>query len=45
VAGGVAMSESVYSAIKNKVTFNIIHTGEKNFKNIKEPVDIYVINL
>lgn len=43
VPGGVTMSESVYSAIKNKVNFNIIFTGEKNFKNIKEPVNIYVV--
>lgn len=43
VPGGVTMSESVYSAIKNKVNFNIIFTGEKSFKNIKEPVNIYVV--
>jgi DNA-binding response OmpR family regulator len=43
VAGGVTMSESVYSAVKNKVSFNIFFTGEKNFKNIKEPVNIYVV--
>lgn len=43
VPGGVTMSESVYSAIKNKVQFNIIFTGEKNLKNIKEPVNIYVV--
>lgn len=43
VPGGVTMSESVYSAIKNKVQFNIVFTGEKNFKNIKEPVNIYIV--
>ena len=43
VPGGVTMSENVYSAIRNKVQFNIIFTGEKNFKNIKEPVNIYVV--
>lgn len=43
VAGGVTMSESVYSAVKNKVSFNIFFTGEKSFKNIKEPVNIYVV--
>ena len=43
IPGGVTMSESVYSAIRNKVQFNIIFTGEKNFKNIKEPVNIYVV--
>lgn len=43
VPGGVTMSESVYSAIRNKVQFNIVFTGEKNFKNIKEPVNIYVV--
>ena len=43
IAGGVTMSESVYSAVKNKVSFNIFFTGEKNFKNIKEPVNIYVV--
>lgn len=43
VPGGVTMSESVYSAVKNKVSFNIFFGGEKNFKNIKEPVNIYVV--
>jgi DNA-binding response OmpR family regulator len=43
IAGGVTMSESVYSAVKNKVSFNIFFTGEKSFKNIKEPVNIYVV--
>jgi class 3 adenylate cyclase len=43
VPGAVTMSENVYSAIKNKVNFNIVFTGEKNFKNIKEPVNIYVV--
>lgn len=43
VPGGVTMSESVYSAIRNKVQFNIIFDGERNFKNIKEPVNIYVV--
>lgn len=43
VPGSVTMSESVYSAIRNKVQFNIIFDGEKNFKNIKEPVNIYVV--
>lgn len=42
VPGGITMSESIYSAIRNKVQFNITFTGEKNFKNIKEPVNIYV---
>lgn len=43
VPGGVTMSESVYNAIKNKVHFNITFSGEKSFKNIKEPVNIYVV--
>ncbi len=43
VPGGVTMSESVYSAIKNKVHFNIVFTGEKSLKNIKEPLNIYVV--
>ncbi|MEO8211451.1 MAG: response regulator, partial [bacterium] len=43
IPGGVTMSESIYFAIRNKVQFNIIFSGEKSFKNIKDPVKIYEV--
>jgi CheY-like chemotaxis protein len=45
VPGGVTISESVYTAVKNKVNFNIVFSGEHNFKNIKEPVTLYFVEI
>jgi len=45
VPGTVSMSESVYDNIKNKIEEEVEFAGEKDLKNIKEPVKIYQINI
>lgn len=45
IPGGVTISEGVFTAIKNKVDLKFSLTGEHNFKNIKEPVTLYVIEM
>ena len=43
--GTVSMSESVYTNIKNKIEEEVAFVGEKELKNIEEPVKIYQINI
>ena len=43
VPGAVSMSESVYAVVRNKVKTNIKFIGEKNFKNIQQPLNIYAV--
>lgn len=45
IPGSVTISEGVFNAIKNKVDLKFSLTGEHNFKNIKEPVTLYVIEM
>ncbi len=42
--GGVTISGSVYDQIQNKLTLQIRHLGEKNFKNIAQPVRTFSIS-
>jgi len=42
--GGVCISGSVYDQIQNKLTLQIRQLGEKNFKNIAQPVRTFSIS-
>ena len=44
-AGSVYISESVYRAVKNKINIDFKEMGGFNFKNIKDPVNLYSIVL
>jgi adenylate cyclase len=39
--GGICMARSVYSQVKGKLDVTFEHVGEKEVKNIAEPVSIY----
>ncbi|MBL7175527.1 MAG: hypothetical protein ISS66_06840 [Desulfobacteraceae bacterium] len=39
--GGICISGAVYDSIKNKLTFDYEYLGEKNVKNIADPVRVY----
>jgi adenylate cyclase len=41
--GGICISGSVYRQVKNKLTLGYEYLGERNVKNIAEPVNIYRI--
>jgi len=43
--GNVFISEAVYSNIKNKLEQPVEFVGEKELKNIEEPVKIYQVNV
>lgn len=43
VPGTVSISETVYNNIKNKIEEEVIFAGEKQLKNIEEPVKIYEV--
>ena len=43
--GSVYISESVYRAVKNKINIDFEEMGGFNFKNIKDPVNLYSIVL
>jgi len=45
ITSEVWMSESVYLAVRGKTKFNFTKVGLRNFKNIKEPITIYSINI
>lgn len=40
----VWISESVFLAVKGKINFSYQNIGEKEFKNIKEPITIYSVS-
>src|SRR5437867_10855983 len=42
--GGVCISGSVYDQIQNKLTLQIKQLGEKNFKNIAQPIRTFAIS-
>ncbi len=42
--GGVCISGSVYDQIQNKLTLQIKQLGEKNFKNIAQPIRTFSIS-
>ena len=44
-AGDIMISESVYLAVRNKVSYPIIKAGEFQLKNIKEPMNLYQIDI
>ena len=43
--GGVCISDQVYAQIKNKIDNQIIKVGNRNLKNVQEPMDIYRVEL
>jgi TolB-like protein len=43
--GGICVSEQVYSQIKNKFEFTLSSLGQKNLKNVSEPVEVYMVIL
>jgi adenylate cyclase len=43
--GTVTISEAVYNNIKNKMEEEAVFAGEKNLKNIEDPVKIYQIEV
>lgn len=43
--GGICVSEQVYAQIKNKFEFPLSTLGERNLKNVSEPVEVYRVIL
>jgi TolB-like protein len=43
--GGICVSEQVYSQIRNKFEFPLSTLGERNLKNVSEPVEVYRVIL
>jgi len=43
VAGGIAISGTVYEHVKNKLALNYRYFGEKKVKNISEPITVFQI--
>ena len=43
--GGICVSEPVYVQIKNKFEFPLSTLGEKNLKNVSEPVEVFKVVL
>jgi adenylate cyclase len=43
--GGICVSEQVYAQIKNKFEFPLLTLGERNLKNVSEPVEVYRVVL
>jgi len=43
--GTVAITEVVYNNIKNKIEGEVVFVGEKELKNIDEPVKVYQLNV
>jgi class 3 adenylate cyclase len=41
--GGIAISESVFNAVKSKMPLDVISLGEKKLKNIQEPYTVYSV--
>jgi adenylate cyclase len=43
--GGICVSQQVYDQIKNKFEFPLSTLGEKNLKNVGEPIEVYRVIL
>jgi adenylate cyclase len=43
--GGICVSQQVYDQIKNKFEFPLSSLGQKNLKNVGEPVEVYKVIL
>jgi len=43
--GGICVSEPVYVQIKNKFEFPLSTLGERNLKNVSEPIEVYKVIL
>ena len=43
--GGICVSQQVYDQIKNKFEFPLSTLGEKNLKNVSEPIEVYRVIL
>ena len=43
--GGVCLSEPVFTAIRNKLPYQIEKIGPKNLKGVREPLDVYRVVL
>jgi adenylate cyclase len=43
--GGICVTQQVYDQIKNKLEFPLSTLGEKNLKNVSEPIEVYRVVL
>jgi adenylate cyclase len=43
--GGICVTQQVYDQIKNKFEFPLSTLGEKNLKNVSEPIEVYGVVL
>ena len=43
--GGISLSEDAWRQVKGKVATNFVDTGERNLKNIAQPVRVYRLEL
>jgi adenylate cyclase len=43
--GGICVSQQVYDQVKNKFEFPLLSLGERNLKNVSEPVQVYRVVL
>ena len=43
--GGICVTQQVYDQIKNKFEFPLSTLGEKNLKNVEEPIEVYKVIL
>jgi adenylate cyclase len=43
--GGICVTQQVYDQIKNKFEFPLSTLGEKNLKNVSEPIEVYRVVL
>ena len=43
--GGICVSQQVYDQIKNKFEFPLSTLGERNLKNVSEPIEVYRVIL
>jgi class 3 adenylate cyclase len=43
--GGIAISQTVYDVVKNKMPLNVLRLGPQRLKNIKEPIHVYRVLL
>lgn len=43
--GGIALTETVYEALRNKPEFNVQFIGHKTLKNVDHPIGVYALHL
>jgi class 3 adenylate cyclase len=45
IPGSIYISQSMYDAVKNKISVNIKSRGEQKLKNIKDVVNLYEVTI